>query len=195
MARQPPEHAEQQRLLGQYLAALRKAADLYQTDIAREVPCHRTNVAHAEAGSQLPDTHFWETADRVVKANGALIARYDAFIRAKLAHAARLQAQRRAAADAAVRQLHTANTVVRQLSDSNDRSPGGGEARSVTPVSAHRAPSVEEILMDAADESVEILPWVETTNVGDRTIEQIQAEIRRIAHSYLKVPTMPLFHR
>lgn len=45
MARQPPELAEQQRLLGQYLAALRKAAGLYQTDIARAVPCHRTNVA------------------------------------------------------------------------------------------------------------------------------------------------------
>jgi GNAT superfamily N-acetyltransferase len=56
MARQPPELTEQQRLLGRYLAALR-------------------NVAHVEAGSQLPDSHFWETADRVMGANGALIAR------------------------------------------------------------------------------------------------------------------------
>ncbi|MFL6148980.1 MAG: helix-turn-helix domain-containing protein [Pseudonocardiaceae bacterium] len=53
MARQPPELAEQQRLLGRYLAALRGAAGLYQTDIARAVPCHRTHVAHAEAGSHL----------------------------------------------------------------------------------------------------------------------------------------------
>ena len=57
MARQPPELTEQQQALGRNLAALRKAAGLYQTDIARAVPCHRTNVAHAEAGSQLLDAH------------------------------------------------------------------------------------------------------------------------------------------
>lgn len=105
MARQPPELAEQQRALGRHLAALRQAANLYQTDIARAVPCHRTNVTHAEAGSQLPDAHFWETADRVVGANGSLIARYDALIRAKQMHAAKRQAQRRAEAQAAARQL------------------------------------------------------------------------------------------
>lgn len=114
MARQPPELAEQQRLLGQYLAALRKAAGLYQTDIARAVPCHRTNVAHAEAGSQLPDSHFWETADRVVDAKGVLIGRYDAFIQAKQAHAADLQVQRRAKAQAAVQQLRAPSPLARR---------------------------------------------------------------------------------
>ncbi|MGH3783254.1 MAG: helix-turn-helix domain-containing protein [Pseudonocardiaceae bacterium] len=112
MARQPPELAEQQRLLGRYLAALRKAAGLYQTDIARAVPCHRTNVAHAEAGSQLPDAHFWETADRVVGANGGLIARYDALIQARQAHSAHLQVRRRAKAQATVQELHAASPSV-----------------------------------------------------------------------------------
>jgi len=105
MARQPPKLAEQQRLLGRYLAALRQAAGLYQTDLARAVPCHRTNVAHAETGSQLPNAHFWETADRIVGANGALVARYDALIQARQTHAADLQAQRRAKAHATVQQL------------------------------------------------------------------------------------------
>jgi transcriptional regulator with XRE-family HTH domain len=114
MARQPPELAEQQRLLGQYLAALRKAAGLYQTDIARAVPCHRTNVAHAEAGSQLPDAHFWETADRVVGATSALIARYDALIQAKQAHAANLQVQRRAKAQATVQQMRATSPPARR---------------------------------------------------------------------------------
>jgi transcriptional regulator with XRE-family HTH domain len=113
MARQPPALAEQQRLLGQYLAALRRAAGLYQTDIARAVPCHRTNVAHAEAGSQLPDAHFWEIADRVVGANGALVARYDALIQARQAHAASLQVQRRAKAQATVQQLSAASPSAR----------------------------------------------------------------------------------
>jgi hypothetical protein len=116
MARQPPELAEQQRLLGQYLAALRRAAGLYQTDIARAVPCHRTNVAHAEAGSQLPDAHFWEIADRVVGANGALVARYDALIQARQAHAASLQVQRRAKAQATVQQLSAASPSARRVS-------------------------------------------------------------------------------
>ncbi|MGH3944647.1 MAG: helix-turn-helix domain-containing protein, partial [Pseudonocardiaceae bacterium] len=68
MARQPGHLAEQQRTLGRYLAALRESAGLYQADIARAVPCHRTTVTHAEAGSQLPDATFWEIADRVVGA-------------------------------------------------------------------------------------------------------------------------------
>lgn len=114
MARQPPELAEQQRLLGQYLAALRKAAGLYQTDIARAVPCHRTNVAHAEAGSQLPDAHFWETADRVVGANGTLVVRYDALIKARQAHAANLQVQRREKAQNTVRQLRASLPLARR---------------------------------------------------------------------------------
>lgn len=88
MARQPGHLAEQQRKLGRYLAALREAAGLCQGDIARAVPCHRTTVAHAEAGSQLPDATFWEIADRVVGADGALIAKYDQFIQAKSAHVA-----------------------------------------------------------------------------------------------------------
>jgi transcriptional regulator with XRE-family HTH domain len=121
MARQPPELAEQQRLLGQYLAALRKAASLYQTDIARAVPCHRTNVAHAEAGSQLPDAHRWETADRV-GAYGELIVRYDALIQARQAHAANLQVQRRAKAQATVQQLRAAPPPARR-DTAADRTP------------------------------------------------------------------------
>ena len=105
MARQPGHIAEQQRTLGRYLAALREAAGLYQTDIARAVPCHRTTVAHAEAGSQLPDATFWEIADRVVGANGSLTARYDQLIQAKSAHLAQQQAERRARARAAVQRL------------------------------------------------------------------------------------------
>ncbi|MGH3772099.1 MAG: helix-turn-helix domain-containing protein [Pseudonocardiaceae bacterium] len=105
MARQPEHLAEQQRALGRYLAALREAAGLYQADLARAVPCHRTTVTHAEAGSQLPSGDFWETADRVVGANGALIARYDELIHAKAAHLAEQQAQRRARAHATAHQL------------------------------------------------------------------------------------------
>src|SRR5262249_52682651 len=66
---------------------------------------------------------------------------------------------------------------------------------SVEPMPARRPRSMEELLMDTADESAKILAWAEAANVGDLTIEQIHAEIYRIARSYLKVPTMPLFDR
>ncbi len=105
MTRQPEHLAEQQRRLGRYLVALREAAGLYQVDIARAVPCHRTPVTHAEAGSQLPASDFWETADRLVGANGALIASYDELVNAKAAHLAEQQAERRARAHATVREL------------------------------------------------------------------------------------------
>lgn len=105
----PPKHlAEQQRTLGRYLAALRDAAGLYQADIARAVPCHRTTVTHAEAGSQLPASDFWETADRLVGAKGALIARYDELILARTAHLVEQQSKRRARARTTVQQLTSA---------------------------------------------------------------------------------------
>jgi len=111
MARQPGHLAEAQQRLGRYLAALREAAGLYQTDIARAVPCHRTTVAHAEAGSQLPDAVFWEVADRVVGAQGGLIACYDQFIDAKSAHRAQQQAHRRAQAQVTAQQLKADSSV------------------------------------------------------------------------------------
>lgn len=111
MARQPDHLADQQRTLGRYLAALRQAAGLYQADIARVVPCHRTTVAHAEAGSQLPDVYFWEIADRIVGANGALLASYDQLLHAKAAHLAEQQAKRRARAQITAQQLTAAPSL------------------------------------------------------------------------------------
>lgn len=116
MARQPAHLAEQQRILGRSLAALREAAGLYQADIARAVPCHRTSVSHAEAGSQLPGSTFWEIADRVIGANGVLIASYDKLIKAKLAHHDQQQANRRARAQATVRQLTDPQSRPEQVS-------------------------------------------------------------------------------
>ncbi|MBV9011026.1 MAG: helix-turn-helix domain-containing protein [Pseudonocardiales bacterium] len=108
MARQPVQLVEQQRALGRYLATFREAAGLFQADIARSVPCHRTTVTHAEAGSQLPDSHFWETVDRVVGANGALLAKYDSLIQAKESYKADQIAARRARAQAAAQEIAAA---------------------------------------------------------------------------------------
>lgn len=55
--------------------------------------------------------------------------------------------------------------------------------------------AVEEVVMSAAEESAQFLAWAETTNVGELTVEQMHSEVRRIAHGYLKTPTLPLFAR
>ncbi|MFI9811445.1 helix-turn-helix transcriptional regulator [Saccharothrix variisporea] len=67
--------------------------------------------------------------------------------------------------------------------------------RSSSTASRSTPDTVEELLMSAAGESSEFLSWAESTNVGDLTIEQMHDDIRHIAHSYLKVPTLPLFAR
>jgi hypothetical protein len=50
-------------------------------------------------------------------------------------------------------------------------------------------------LVSAADESARWLAWTEASNIGDLTLEQMHSEVRWIARSYLKVPTLPLFAR
>ena len=54
---------------------------------------------------------------------------------------------------------------------------------------------LEDELVDAGDESVALLALAEESNVGDLTVEQMHADIQRIAQNYLKVPTKPLFLR
>lgn len=55
--------------------------------------------------------------------------------------------------------------------------------------------SIEETMSSAADESTQFLEWMESSNVGDLTVEQMQSEVHRIVRNYLKRPTMPLFLR
>jgi len=47
----------------------------------------------------------------------------------------------------------------------------------------------DSALAVAADESARFVTWAEAENVGELTLEQLHAEIRRISHAYLKLPT------
>lgn len=63
--------------LGAELASLRKAArGVTQKHLAHQSGYSRSSVTHAEAGRQLLDQDFWQTADRLVKADGRLLGRY-----------------------------------------------------------------------------------------------------------------------
>ncbi|GGS34914.1 hypothetical protein [Actinokineospora fastidiosa] len=61
--------------------------------------------------------------------------------------------------------------------------------------SPHAGIDLEGVVMDAADESAALLARIEATNVGDLTVDQLHADVRRVAATYLSVPTMPLFAR
>jgi hypothetical protein len=51
----------------------------------------------------------------------------------------------------------------------------------------------DDDLVHASDESIALLSFAEESNVGELTVEQLQADIERIAQSYLRTPTRPLF--
>jgi hypothetical protein len=72
------------------------------------------------------------------------------------------------------------------------------ETRGVKPKTVARSKAVDRVdavLAGAADQSAELLARAETTNVGELTIEQLHADVSRIAHTYLTKPTLPLFAR
>ena len=205
MARQPEFLTEQQRALGRYLRALREAAGLYQEDIARAVPCDRTTVTHAEAGSQLPASDFWEKADRLVDAKGDLLARYDELVGARTAYLAEQQAKRRARAQATVEQL-TEDPSLRSKEACRGGSDDGlptaptedyarqrrktlklGLAVAVTPEILNR------VLADAADEAVEFTQAAALSTVGQGTLEHLELVISDLNQVYSKNPPAEQF--
>lgn len=52
--------------------------------------------------------------------------------------------------------------------------------------------SERALIMAAAHESSEHAGWAETTNVGEATLEQLDADAVRIAHDYIHAPPLPM---
>ncbi|MGH4023557.1 MAG: helix-turn-helix domain-containing protein, partial [Pseudonocardiaceae bacterium] len=77
MLQEPPELVAMRFALGQQLASRRDAAGIIQPLIARKTGYSRSSVAHAEAGRQLLSREFWQTADELLQADGALLAGYE----------------------------------------------------------------------------------------------------------------------
>jgi transcriptional regulator with XRE-family HTH domain len=64
------------------------------------------------------------------------------------------------------------------------------------PVVSPIVPQASDLVgQDTAGRSARILAFAEFSNVGELTMEQLHSDVRRIARSYLKVPTMPLLSR
>jgi hypothetical protein len=118
-------------------------------------------------GQNLPSPSFIQALDRVLEAQGALIE-------------LRNQAK------------NEQHGKRRQISDApcyyqTSHSPSPPENRP--------GADLANILDDSARESAEMLAWADVSNVGDLTIEQIHADLRRITNLYLKTATAPLLTR
>lgn len=77
MAREPAYVAAQRRVLGRRLAEQRRTAGLTQLELARALHYERTSVTHIEAGRQPAPRSFWQRADQLLHADGALLAGYE----------------------------------------------------------------------------------------------------------------------
>jgi hypothetical protein len=53
--------------------------------------------------------------------------------------------------------------------------------------------SERALVQTAAHESSEHAEWAESSNVGEATLEQLDADVRRIATDYVYVPPLPMF--
>jgi transcriptional regulator with XRE-family HTH domain len=94
MARESEAITAQRRALGSRLAAFRKAEGQTQAQLAKRLHYERTSITHLERGSQPAPRHFWDHADRVLNANGSLLAAFDELERARAAEAREAGAQR-----------------------------------------------------------------------------------------------------
>lgn len=89
MSRESDAIMEQGRQLGAAFATFRQAAGLSQAQVGTNTNYDRTSINKIERGRQLPDRPFWEAADRLLRAEGALLTRYDELVVSKRDYADR----------------------------------------------------------------------------------------------------------
>ncbi|MGH3826292.1 MAG: helix-turn-helix domain-containing protein, partial [Pseudonocardiaceae bacterium] len=111
MSLEPPELVALRCALGAQLAAARRAAEIGQQQVARKTGYSRSTVAHAESGRQLLTQDFWETADQLLAADGALLAGYQRVHAAKQDHERRRREAELAEAYAAAQALRATTST------------------------------------------------------------------------------------
>lgn len=88
------------RALGQRLATFRQAVGLTQGQLAAQVHCERSTVAHLERGRGNGTVEFWRAADTALDAGGALVRGHDELLAAQDRVRDTALAEARARADA-----------------------------------------------------------------------------------------------
>lgn len=197
MPDEPRHLATLRHALGAELASLRKAARVTQQHLAHQSGYSRSSVTHAEAGRQLLDQDFWQTADRLVQARGRLVARYHDLVAAIRDHEntkiAALRAGDRAEGDdiivswdaAGLAQLTAALDTDRPVFDGLLRGPQlttlAHEWLLTEPVALNHAADggmIGTALLDRLDALVQELRIVDDHLGGGQVLELVEPEVR-----------------
>jgi tetratricopeptide (TPR) repeat protein len=123
---------------------------------------------------------FWETADRVVGADGTLIAQYGAFIQARETYKADQRAARRARA-------RTELTKLALSGDESSASPAVTSNNSQSTVWRSGPLSLGE-----EHEALELARRVEASDVSGETLRRLEAIVDELAIKYPKTPPQAL---
>jgi transcriptional regulator with XRE-family HTH domain len=169
---------DRQHRLGRLLTEWREQAGLSQTELARCIVYDRTTVNHAERGHRVPAAEFWQACDQVLGADGALRTLYEQWQEAK---------PRRAGTT----RQRTPHRVAALQSAALDELPG--RMGILTSESDFMVNSDEDPVMAAARESARFSSFAEATNVGPLTLEQLRADIDRIARTWWNRPVISTF--
>ncbi|MGH4008306.1 MAG: helix-turn-helix domain-containing protein [Pseudonocardiaceae bacterium] len=112
MSREPEGIMAQRRQLGTALATFRHAAELTQAQVGADTDYDRTSINKIERGHQLPDRPFWQAADRLLRADGALLKHYDELVASKRDYAERQRLSSRASHQMDAQRLRRARQPV-----------------------------------------------------------------------------------
>jgi transcriptional regulator with XRE-family HTH domain len=171
-----PEYLqEMRRALGDRLATLRKAVGMSQAQLGRATYCDRTLITKVESGERSKDRDFWTAADRLLRADGALLAAYEELTAATDAY----KRQHQVKAIAAARLKISADLVPRLPSE----------------------PSVVHSWLDPVDtgndeyEALELVRRVTASDVGKETLTRLEAVVDELAIAYPKTPPQALLVR
>lgn len=193
-----PKHvAALRQALGAELASLRKSARVTQQHLAHQSGYSRSSVTHAEAGRQLLDQDFWQTADHLVQAHGLLLARYHEVVAAIREHEdAQIAALRngdRAGTDEMIVSWDAAGLAQLTAALDTDRPAVAGLLRGpqlttlahewllAEPVALNRAADggmIGTALLDRLDALVQELRIVDDHLGGGQVLELVEPELR-----------------
>lgn len=112
--------AELRRALGERLATYRKLAELSQAQLGERLYSDRTTIVRLEQGNRSKDVRFWQRADDLLGADGALVA---AFSEVEAARADHERREREAEVAAHRRKIESWRRNVQPLSTSEAPSP------------------------------------------------------------------------
>jgi tetratricopeptide (TPR) repeat protein len=177
VAREPAHVLELRRALGQRLSVCRQQAGWTQRKLSNELNYHPTAISHLEAGRHPAPREFWEGADALLAADGALIAGYEALVIAE-----RDVAKQAAAAP--------------RQSDAQPVHGGtsGRRAALKLSVAAALAPEVlSRVLTDSAAEAMEFTRQAGVSSVGRGTLEHLELVIADLYRGYSQEPPAEQF--